>query len=89
VVTDYAGPLWFPAPIAARVRCLESVYSWLRPFQIIEELSLDGDLGGWGYIDRAITALRHDLGCAAPAPEPEQVRAWQRRETRERNRIAA
>jgi hypothetical protein len=84
-VSTAANPSrWYPAPIAARVRCLDALWGWLRPFQILEELNHDCqlDLDGWAYIDRAIAALA-DVRRAAPAPDAKAVRAWRRRREKE------
>jgi hypothetical protein len=73
---------WYPPAIAARVRCLDALWGWLRPFQILGELNLEDDLYGWAYIDRAITAL-DEVRHAAPAPDPAEFRAWERRRQKE------
>ena len=73
---------WYPPAIAARVRCLDAVWGWLRPFQILEELNLGCRIEGWAYIDRCVAALA-DVRHAAPAPDPKAVRAWLRRREKE------
>ena len=86
VVTSAYSNRWYPPAIAARVRCLDALWGWLRPFQILEELNLDHQLAGWAYIDRCIAAL-DDVRPAAPAPDPKAFRAWQRRQKPELERI--
>jgi hypothetical protein len=80
VTTDaYPGGRWYPPAIAARVRCLDVLFAWLKPFQIIEELNCGNErLDGWAYIDRAIAAL-DDVQRAAPAPDPKAVATWRKR----------
>ncbi len=70
---------WYPPAIAARVRCRDAVWGWLRPFQILDELNHnDRSLDGWAYIDRCVEALDY-VERAAPAPDPKAVRAWRKR----------
>ena len=74
--------LWFPAGIAARMRCLDTVDAWIYPFRILSEMDGDDDFAGWEWIDRAIAALRDDLHRAAPSPDPKAFRAWRGDEER-------
>ena len=85
VTSEYLPTRWYPPAIAARVRCLDAVWAWLRPLQILQERSVEGNLKEWGYIDRAFAALA-DVRRAAPAPDPKEFLAWQRREERELER---
>src|ERR1700685_3219935 len=68
VSTTENSSRWYPPAIAARVRCLDAIWGWLRPFQILEELNLDCQLDGWAYLDRCVAAL-NDVQRAAPAPD--------------------
>jgi hypothetical protein len=55
--------LWFPAPIAARVRCLDVLEVACNPLELLN----DGDLDYFHErIDLAEAALRNDLRRAAP-----------------------
>jgi hypothetical protein len=82
VTTSAHASRWYPAPVAARVRSLDSLWGWLEPFRILEELNFDRRLDGWGYIDRCVAAL-NDVRRAAPAPDPKAFRAWEQRRRKE------
>jgi hypothetical protein len=82
VSTTANSSRWYPPAIAARVRCIDAIWGWLRPFQILKELNLGCRLEEWAYIDRCVAALA-DVRYAAPAPDPKAVRAWLRRRKKE------
>jgi hypothetical protein len=79
LMADYPdGALWYPSAIAARLRCLEVVEMWIKPFPMLNELNCGDthEMDGWGWIDRAIAALKDDLHRAGPSPDPKAFFEW-------------